>query len=174
MNRLEAILVWFVGGTAAALVLAWIAFQLQQEGIAPAVLFPLGVGAALGGALVAIRRTLGQPAWGVAVATAVGWGLLLVVAQDYIGHGQRVRQFDAELGREHPLAMAAADELRPTLAEHVSGRVRARPVWWTLDVLLTAATAGIVTAIGSRRSRTPTVDSTTTAPAGSANLPPGS
>ncbi len=109
------------------------------------------MGAALGGSLLAIRRFSGGPKPRVAIAAAVCWGLLLVAAQDYIGHWHRLRQFDAEVAHGHPLAMAVARDMRPTLAGDVSAQIRARPVWWTLDVVLTAAAAGLVTAVGTRK-----------------------
>ena len=151
MNRIERNVIWFVAGTLAAAALAWVAFELQQDGIAPAVLFPLAVGAALGLSLVAVRRFTEGPNPRAAIVAAIVWGLLLVVAQDYIGHWHRLRQFDEQIGAGHPLAMAVADDLRPTLAGDVSARIRARPVWWTLDLMLTAGAAGLVTALGARR-----------------------
>ena len=88
-----------------------------------------------------------------AVIGAVCWGLLAVVAQDYIGHRYRLRQYDEELNRENPLAVAVAREgkMLPTFSDHLAKTWRGRPVWWTLDFALTAAAAGIVTAIGIRK-----------------------
>ncbi len=123
--------------------MAWIAFQIQQEAIAPAVLFPLAAGAALGALLVAAHRYTARPRRRTAIFLAIVWGLLLVVAQDYIGHRYRLRQFDAEVVAAHPLAAALVhqSDVRPTFARHVSDRFRARPGWWTLDLVLTASAA---------------------------------
>jgi len=164
MQRWELNAVWFAAAAIATAAIAWVAFQLQQRAIAPAVLFPLAVGGVLGGTLVLLWRwTTGPATTTVRIAAVIG-GLLAVVTQDYIGHVEWLRGFDAQL-RDQPLAMAAADELRPTLAEHVFGRVRARPVWWTLDLVLTATAAGVVTALGTRRepvSRSPAPPQTLT------------
>jgi hypothetical protein len=153
MNAAERNLLWFLGGCASAAALSWIAFQIQQEQIAPAVLFPLAAGAALGGMLLALRRYTCGPRRLVAIGTAIAWGLLLVIAQDYIGHRVRLGQFDAEIAGGHPLAaaMVGEREMRPSFAEHLAARYRGQPVWWTLDLVLTAAAAGTVVALGTRR-----------------------
>ncbi len=152
MNRIDRILFWFGGGLVATAAVAWIAFQLQQQRIAPAVLFPLATGATLGGALLALRRLLQQPSRRLAVTSAIVWGLLLVVAQDYIGHRYRMRMFESELADGHPLAVAMASErdLAPTFADHLAARIRDQSVWWSLDLLLTASAAAVVVAVGLR------------------------
>lgn len=153
MNRIERYAFGLISAALATGAIAWIAFQLQQDGFAPAVLFPLLVGAALGAALAAIGRYAGWPGRRAAVAGAVCWGLLAVAAQDYIGHRHRLRQASEQLQREHPLAMAVAErgEMLPTFFDHVTETFRARPVWWALDFVLTAGAAAVVTAIGIRR-----------------------
>lgn len=152
MNRLERLSIWFVTSALAAAAIAWIAFQVQQEGIAPAVLFPLLVGAVLGAALAGIGRLARVPRWPAAAITAACLGLLVVVAQDYIGHRYRMRQVREELNRGHPLAgvVAGQGEMLPTFADHLADTWGARPVWWTLDLALTAAAAGAVAALASR------------------------
>jgi hypothetical protein len=154
MNRAERILLWLLGGSASAVALAWIAFQIQQEHFAPAVLFPLAVGAALGAALLLVRRWTQWPNRRVAAASAIAWGLLLVVGQDYIGHRVRLGQFDAEIAGGHPLAVAMAGErdLRPNFGEHLAARFRGAPLWWTLDFVLTATAAMAVVVIGTKNS----------------------
>jgi hypothetical protein len=148
--RLECA-IWIAAGTLAAAAIAWIAFQLQQEGVAPAVLFPSAVGGALGAALLAIARFAHAPARRVAIAGAVAWGLLAVVTQDYIGHRHNLRRYDAELA-ENPLGAVAGDLLpRPSFADHVQGRWRAAGVWWPLDLVLTSTAAAVVVAWGSRK-----------------------
>lgn len=151
MNNTERYLIWFLAGALASAAVAWIAFQIQQDGIAPAVLFPILVGAVLGAALWAIGHLVRLPGRRAAIAGAVCWGLLTACAQDYIGHRYRLRLYDDELGRQNPLAAVAArdGELRPTFIDHLGGKLRAKPVWWTLDLVLTAAAAGIVTALGT-------------------------
>jgi hypothetical protein len=154
LNRFEWLVVWFAASALWTVAVAWIAFQVQQEGIAPAVLFPLAVGAALAAGGLAILHWTRAAGRGSALAAAVVWGLLVVVGQDYIGHRHHLRSFDdAVASHDSPLAAAMAQEdgLRPTFAEYLAGRVRARPVWWGLDVLLTGAGAVLVTALGARR-----------------------
>lgn len=155
MNRAERYFVWIVCGTAAALAIGWIAFQIQQEGVAPAVLFPLLVGAALGGAAAALARWANLPNARVVAAGAVCWGLLAVVAQDYIGHRERLRLYHQELQSQAPLAAAVAGEdeaeMRPTFWGHLAETGRRRPGWWAADFALTAAAAGIVAGLATRR-----------------------
>ena len=152
MNAAEQNLLWFVGGFLSTAAVAWIAFQIQQEQIAPAILFPLAAGATLGMLLLAVRRYTQRPRRAWAIGSAIAWGLLLVVAQDYIGHRVRLGQFDAEIAAGHPLAaaMTGERELRPTFGQHLAARFRGQPLWWTLDLVLTAAAAGAVVGLGSR------------------------
>jgi len=152
MSHAERLVIYLLAAALASAAVAWIAFQIQQEGVAPAVLFPILVGAALGAALVALGRFARLPARRWAVFGAVCWGLLAACAQDYIGHRYRLRLYDGELSRQNPLATAAAreGEMRLTFTDHLAGKLRAKPVWWTLDLVLTAAAAGIVAALGSR------------------------
>lgn len=150
-SSLERNLLWLAVGSAICAALAWVAFQIQQEQVAPALLFPLAAGGLLGAALVALGR-YARPRRGVAIGSAIAWGLLLVVGQDYIGHRQRLAQLDAELARSHPLATALAVEqdVRPTFARHLSSRLQAEPVWWPLDFVLTLLAVGTVVTLGTR------------------------
>lgn len=153
LNNAERWLIWFAAGTLAAAAIAWVAFQIQQEGIAPAVLFPMFVGAALGAALAAVGHVVRLPGRRAAAIGAVCFGLLAVVAQDYIGYRYRMRAFDDKLAEQSPLAAIAAGgtDLRPTFADHLADKLRSRPVWWTVDLLLTAAAAGAVLMLWTRR-----------------------
>jgi len=152
MNHAERYLIWFVSAALATAAIAWIAFQIQSDGFAPAVLFPLLVGSALGGTLVAIGRLTRWPGPRAAVVGAVCWGLLAVVAQDYIGHRYALREYNEKLNQANPLAVAVAreGEMLPTLSGHLARTWQGHPVWWTLDLALTAAAAGIATAFGLR------------------------
>jgi hypothetical protein len=131
------------------------------------------VGAALGAALVAIGRVVGGPSRRVAAIGAVCWGLLAGFGQDYIGHRYRLRQYDDEL-QQNPLAAAlvADGPLRPTFADHLRGKLQGDPAWWTLDLALTAAAAGlVVTAATHKRSVTKTLSPDEKGP--SQSLSPG-
>src|SRR5262249_6017904 len=144
---------WWIAGPICALAVAWVAFQLQQESIAPAVLLPLGVGTALGALLLAVGHSTRLPSRRLAAAGAIIWGLLAVVAPDYICHRHFVRNYNAELARQHPLAAAAMaddDTLRPTFPRFLANRIAARPAWWTVDVLATCGAAAVVMLWGSR------------------------
>jgi hypothetical protein len=151
MNTAERYLIWLLSAAIVTAAVAWVAFQIQQNGVAPAILFPILVGAVLGTALAAIGRIVRVPPRRVAAIGAVCWGLLAAFAQDYIGHSYRLRQYDDEL-RQNPLAAALAreDPLRPTLADHLRGKLQGDPVWWPLDLVLTAAAAGIVATAGAK------------------------
>jgi hypothetical protein len=154
MHAIDRYLVWLLASAIATVAVAWIAFGLQQEGVAPAVLFPLAVGGVLGSVLVAIRRLSHVPGARVAALAAFAWGLLAVVGQDYIGHRHRLRVLDDEMAAQGPigaLASAELDQWHPRFVEHLCGLARREPIWWTLDLLLTAGTAGLIAAWGTRR-----------------------
>jgi hypothetical protein len=154
MNRLDRYLAWLLACAAATVAVAWIAFGLQQEGFAPAVLFPLLVGGALGGAGLVARHYAGVPSRRMAVAAAIVWGLLAIVGQDYIGHRRRGRVLEEQLATQGTLGALASshvEELQPTFTDHVVGLAQREPVWWTADLVLTAGAAAIITAWGARR-----------------------
>lgn len=156
MNPLERYLVWFVGGTLATLAIAWIAFQIQQQQFAPAVLFPLAVGAVLGAVLALLNRVARLPSLAILLACAAGWGLLLVVTQDYIGHRTRLAVLDEQIAASHPLAAAMTDhtDVRPSFGEHLAIRIRNEPLWWPADVLLIiTAACGMVACMRPERER---------------------
>ena len=75
---------WLFAGALSTGGAAWVAFQLQQDGVAPAVLFPIVVGAAVGGAIAAVGRMLAISRRLVLVVGASCWGMLAVLGQDYI------------------------------------------------------------------------------------------
>jgi hypothetical protein len=148
MTRIERVGLWLVAQSGLVGAIAWIAFQLQQESIAPAVLFPLVVGGILGALTAIIVRAVGWPGLRVAVLGALVAGLLVVIAQDYIGHRHRVRQLADQISRQDPLAQAIAgsDFARPQFTSYLAGKFRAQPAWWTLDLLLTSVAAAATTA----------------------------
>ncbi len=156
-NNAERYCLWLAANALATAAVSGLAFAVQQEGIAPAVLFPLCVGAALGGTEVAICRLTRVPGVRVALAAAVVWGLLVVVGQDYIGHRCRIRTFDDARDAQDPrvaLAMAQEPQMRPAFTAYLAGRVRAQPVWWSLDGGLTSGACACVVALAARKPRT--------------------
>jgi hypothetical protein len=159
LGNIERFVLWLVAHALVTAAVAWVAFQIQQEQIAPAVLFPLVVGAALGASGVAIRHFTRAPSRRIALVGAIVWGLLVVVGQDYIGHRHRLRQYDDALGRNGPLSSMAVgpqDPMRPRFAEYLAGVMRRRPVWWSLEVALTSGAALLVTAWGTTKDRSTT------------------
>jgi hypothetical protein len=150
----DRIFTWVAANSLLSAALAWLAFQLQQEGIAPAILFPLLVGAALGAGGTAIWRFTRWPKPRVVIAAAVVWGLLVVIGQDYIGHRRHLRLYDEAIDRQQSAlaVLAAGDErMRPAFVEYLSGKVRGAPVWWCLDLALTTGAAVLTTALAARK-----------------------
>ena len=153
-SQIERCGIWLIANLLLTAAMAWVAFQIQQEGIAPAALFPLAVGTLLGAGGLAIWRAAGAPGRRIVLLGAVVWGLLVVLGQDYIGHRYRARHYDNALARQDPLvaaAMAQDARLRPTFTEHLAGQVRAHSAWWCLDLGLTVGATVLVTALGIRR-----------------------
>lgn len=153
-GNLERLLLWLLGNVLLTAAVAWVAFQLQQEQFAPAVVFPLLVGAALGAGGWAIRHFTRAPRRRIAIAAALVWGLLVVVGQDYIGHRHRLRQFDIEMGSQSPSSSVTSgptDTMRPRFSEYLAGVVRRQPLWWSLELALTAGAAVAVTAWGTTK-----------------------
>ncbi|MGD9719653.1 MAG: hypothetical protein AB7O59_00365 [Pirellulales bacterium] len=154
LSRPETWLLWFLAGVTLAAVVTWIAFSLQQQGFAPAVLFPLAVGGALGAGLAAVRNRLDAPSPRATVMAAIVWGLLVVVGQDYVGHRRRTQVLEQQLSAHGPVGMLAAsqaDELQPRFKDHLAAVVRRQPVWWALELALTSGAAGLVAAWLARR-----------------------
>ncbi len=148
LNSWDSYLSWLIGNALLTIVVAWIAFQAQQEQIAPAVLFPLFVGACLGAGGRLILRVSRMSNTRLALAGAVAWGLLVVIGQDYIGHSHRVRLYADELDRQSPLAAVVVGQqpqMRPHFWPYLASVVRGEPVWWSLEAVLTCGAAAAVT-----------------------------
>ena len=152
-NRFERYAAWLVLSGLATAAVSWTAFQIQQEGFAPAAVFPLGVGAALGSLLSAISRKFMVPRRRAAVAAAIAWGLLAVVGQDYIGHRRHLREYDSELGAPRAARGSRAGLRRaPSDVSRIRKRSSSsRPVWWCLEALLTAVAAATSASYGVGR-----------------------
>jgi hypothetical protein len=158
-NKPDRYLVWLASNATLTAAVAWMAFQLQQEEIAPAVLFPLLVGAALGAGGAAIARFSRLGGARAAICGAVVWGLLVVIGQDYIGHRRRARLYDESLNRQDAAvagALAQNAEMQPRFDQFLAGRVRAHPLWWSLDVVLTCGASAAVTALCAKHKQSPT------------------
>ncbi|MBI3837478.1 MAG: hypothetical protein HY288_06050 [Planctomycetia bacterium] len=62
--------------------------------------------------------------------------------------------YEDALGRQSPLvavAVAEHPEIRPRFDEFLTSVVRERPLWWSLDLLLTTGATVAVTALGMTR-----------------------
>ena len=144
----ERCLFWLVAHVLLVAGIAWVAFQMQQDEIAPAVLFPIAAGTVLGlGGLAISRATAVRRRWLVCVAAVVS-GLLVVIAQDYIGHRHRLRLYADEVQRRLLVADALEGDgaVQTRFTQYLVGKVRDEPVWWTLDALLTSGAALAVVA----------------------------
>jgi hypothetical protein len=151
--------IWFAANGLLTAAEAWVAFQIQQEGIAPAVLFPLLVGTVLGTGGLAVLRFTRVPGVRVAICGAAIWGLLVVIGQDYIGHRHHLRLYDDTLGRQQSslAALVAHDpQMRPGFGDYLAGKMRMHPVWWSLDLVLTSGATALVTALGASGKQLPT------------------
>jgi hypothetical protein len=153
LGRWQQIALWLLGQGLVTSALAWAAFQAQQDGVAPAVLFPLAVGAAVGAACAGLARFLGVPPARAVIVSAACWGLLAVVGQDYIGHRHHVRQYERQLSGQSSLAALALDEqaLRPSFASYLRGVVSRQPGWWIFDLAATTLAAAVAATLCRRR-----------------------
>lgn len=123
----------------AALLVALVAFELQQLGVAPVIVFPLCVGLAAGGGLLLAERLFADKWRRGRWALAAACSLLAVVGQEGIGY-VKVQQ-PQEVAR---LADPRLELFRqqgfvgePTsFGSFFLARVREQPLWWTLDLLL--------------------------------------
>ncbi|MBI3840093.1 MAG: hypothetical protein HY288_19390, partial [Planctomycetia bacterium] len=97
INTTERYLIWLASNALVTATVAWAAFQVQQDEIAPAILFPLLVGGVLGAAGLVILHFTGLPGLRWALMGAAVWGLLVVVGQDYIGHRFRLQLYEDAL-----------------------------------------------------------------------------
>jgi len=158
-NKSDRYLLGLASNAALTAAVAWVAFQVQQEEIAPAVLFPLLVGAALGAGGAAIARFTRVGGARAAICGAIVWGLLVVIGQDYIGHRRRARLYDESLHRQDAavaVALSQSAEMQPRFDQFLVGRIRAHPLWWSLDVVLTCGASALVTALCAKHRHLPT------------------
>jgi low affinity Fe/Cu permease len=128
-----------------------LAFEVQQEGFAPVVIFPLAVGAAVGLGIGRLVRFSKGRSIGRAVAVAALGGLLAVLVQDYIAHRHRVRLYEDELARHDVIDISQDAPGRPAFSEYLAAQARARPGWFAADVVLTSAGAACTAVALARR-----------------------
>jgi hypothetical protein len=135
-----------------------VALHLQHQSVAPAILLPLAVGAALGAGGVGIVRLCAIPSRRLALAGTIAWGLLAVVGQDFLDYRAIVRRYEDQYQveqRKDPavgLARAAGMAVQPPgFGPFLIGRFREQPFWWSLDAALTIGAALAVTAVATGR-----------------------
>ena len=126
--------------------------------MAPAVLFPIGTGLAVGAAQTAIFRKLAlSPRWIAAAILGIVWGGLAVATEDYSGYRDYLGRY-AEVQRGDRLAsivQSTTDEWQPAgFLAYLSAVIRRDPVWWSVDAALTLLAASVVAGAMSRRIKT--------------------
>jgi hypothetical protein len=151
---IDRVLAALVLCAAATLLVAWLAFLISRSGVAPVILFPIGIGAAIGVAQTMILRKLGvflRPV--LAVGMALALGVLAVATEDYQGYGVYL-EGHSKIQRDNPLASAAgaaSDGWQPLpFTGYLTAVVRRSPIWWTVDVALTLMAAAAVAVITGR------------------------
>jgi hypothetical protein len=142
---------------AATMLIAWLAFLISRADVSPAVLFPLAIGAAIGGCQSLIFRQLKMPLPLLpTVILSLVLGLLAVGTQDYAGYRDYVRE-QADVQRDDRLAaivQATTDVWQPMpFTGYLAAIVRRNPIWWSLDVALTLLAAAAVAGAISRSNR---------------------
>jgi hypothetical protein len=141
----------------ATLLIGWLAFLISRAGVAPAVLFPIGTGLAVGAAQTVILRKLdlSLPWFGAAIFGLLCGGLA-VATEDYSGYRDYVGRY-AEVQRGDRLASivsSTTDHWQPAgFLAYLSAVIRRDPVWWSVDAVLTPLAAAAVAAATSRRAR---------------------
>jgi hypothetical protein len=131
--------------------IAALAFQVQQERIAPMGIFPLAVGALVGLGIAGIALLTNGRATCRTAATAALGGLLAVLLQDYIGHRHRVRLYEEELALQDVVDFPQDAFGRPAFSEYLTAQVRSRPGWLAADIVLTSAGAACAAFVLLRR-----------------------
>ena len=139
----------------ATLAIGWLAFLISRAGVAPAVLFPIGVGLAVGAAQTAIVRKLGASLPSLAAAIlGLMWGGLAVATEDYSGYRDYLGNY-ATVQRGDRLAsilQSTNDQWQPAgFPAYLSAVIRRNPVWWAIDAALTPLAAAVFAGTTSRR-----------------------
>ena len=150
---------WCAASAAATIVAAWIAFQLQQSDLLPAllwpILFPLALGGIVGGSCgaIAARLRIRDLRWILPVAALAGVGA--VVVQEAFAFGTYRRQFEAMADRDAKFRFfqAAEPQLAPAgFPRFVWTRIQKDPFYWTIDAILTVFASIVLTPAMARSS----------------------
>ena len=141
-GRLDAAVWRDRNGTGLTFFVALFAFEIQQLGVAPAVVFPLVVGAAAGGSLLLAERLVGlrlrRGRWMLAALCS----LAAVVGQEAIGYVKVQRPQEAARLSDPRLELFRDEGFVPeptSFPSYLSTHVQNEPLWWTLDLLLAVA-----------------------------------
>lgn len=140
-----------IGCLAAGVAVAWVAFQMQQQGVMPRfffpLLFPLLLGAVTGGLCVAlVRLTTPSPrpsTWLVACLA----GMVVVASQATFSYRFYVAEIESQIGR-NPMAAAARsateDFAAAPIHRFIGAQIRRSHGWWLIDAALTVAASVVV------------------------------
>lgn len=162
-------ILWAAASLACGACAAWLAFRAQAA-FAPVVVFPLGAGAVLGAALLAVGTSCRPLPRTAILAGALAAGAVASIGQHYLSFRaarQLAIQRQQAVGTKVQglAALAAAEMLKPpenfaaymhseAQREHVvAGLTLQGPwvwAWWALDAVLLTASAVLVSHLGSR------------------------
>lgn len=154
LPRAARLLIWLSAAGLAVMVIAWLGFVLQQNSVAPAGIFSLVIGAAIGGATACIWRGLGLGGHFPAFAALI-WALLAVIVQEQIAYRQYL-MVRAEAMRQNAQLRAVFERTEattPSFGSFVETRFKRNKAWWLADGVLTALAAVISAAVLLSRPR---------------------
>jgi len=146
---------WLVSCDALTIAVSWAAFQLQQDGIAPAVLFPILVGTAFGGVAAGLARYFRSDWRAPQLIVVFLLAMVTVVGQDFFAY-RRSNALTLERGPVLPAELMAEEGFAaPGFSHFLRWRIRSNPTWWALDAALTGAAGLITFALMSKKPRQP-------------------
>ncbi len=129
LRPIERLIVAIVLAVAATLAIGWLALVISRAGVSPAVLYPIAVGAAVGGCQVLIFRRLNlSPPLFAAAALGLVLGLLAVATEDYCGYREYLREYaDAQRGNHlASIVGESSDEWKPIPLTRYVAKIVAR------------------------------------------------
>ncbi len=146
----QGFFIWLVASILASLATAWLAYQIRLTGRAPEVLFPIGVGLALGFVLAEVTRRCGRLGGRMTVGAAILWALLVALGQEYFAHAEHLRNYFEVRNRPNVSAMArvvAGEQPPPGFFGDLAINIRDRGAWlWSFDALAIVVSAAAVVA----------------------------